>query len=1231
MKVIIEGTHSSCKVIRGQLSRSKVAFVVEEPPKNTRLPFFTVHIERHKADYILLDSVDSELERNILNRIADHTKGPIAVQRFGGIQSDREIRIKIPDNQDQEEAVELGVVTGILQTITANNGAPPPEQLIPPPANTKSAASKATKKVKKIAAAVVGFFAVLFIVLLLSGFIHAQQTPTGSAVFRFDLTRIGGASVSSTLYDSGNFALRVNCVVGCGGGGAGTEYTEGDTDASITGKAFMMEGAANTLLPVQGTIADGLLVNLGANNDVTVTGTVTTAISQAGTDNNVDANITNASLAVTATDLDIRDLSSASDSVSAVVTSLPNEGQQTMANSISVAIASNQSAVSISGTVTADAGSGTFTVGDGGGSLTVDNATLSVVGGGTEATALRVTVANDSTGVLSVDDNGGSLTVDGTVGVSGTITVAGNKTNNNAAPGATNVGALTALANAAAPSWTEGNLVALSTDLTGALRVTGASGGVSHIDDAAFTAATDDVVPIAGMFDDASVDSVDEDDAGVVRMSANRNLYSTIRDAAGNERGANVTAANALKVDNSAVTQPVSGTVTVTATDLDIRDLTSVSDSVSAVITSLPNEGQQTMANSISVAIASNQSTLLVDGSAVTQPVSGTVTANAGSGTFTTSDTATLVDDAAFTPDTSRVMMSGAEFDDTTPDSVNEGDAGAVRMSANRNLYTTLRDAAGNERGANVTAGNALVVDGSASTQPVSGTVTVTDGAGALNVIVDSGSITVSDGAGALTVDGTVAVSSITTSVTPGTAAANLGKAEDVASADADVGVASFAIRDDTLNIRSGTEGDWEPLHTNASGALWVDGSTVTQPVSSTNLDIRDLTSVSDSVTVTDGSGALNVIVDSGSVTVSDGAGALNVIVDSGTITSIGTSVTPGSGATNLGKAEDGASADLDVGVGMLAVRKATPGNTSGADGDYEFLQMSAGRLWTSATIDAALPAGTNAIGKLAANSGVDIGDVDVTSVIPGTGGTNLGKAEDAAHTDADTGIQMLAVRDDTLNIRSGAENDYEPLHTNASGALYVAQNGELPAGTQNIGDVDIASMPNEGQQTAANSISVTPDTDNDAIQANGSSATGIEVVQTGGTDGTNIAAFYVDPCQREAKTYFVVNVASAATTEIANQVSGEFFYICSINLVASAADNVVIVEDDTDACASPTAGLNGGTTAATGWNFAANSGIVIGNGSSTVMKTATANRYFCFITSSSAQLSGTIAYVSAP
>lgn len=50
-------------------------------------------------------------------------------------------------------------------------------------------------------------------------------------------------------------------------------------------------------------------------------------------------------------------------------------------------------------------------------------------------------------------------------------TVVGGKTNNNAAPGATNFGALSGIANAAAPTWTEGNLVLSSTDLHGSTRV----------------------------------------------------------------------------------------------------------------------------------------------------------------------------------------------------------------------------------------------------------------------------------------------------------------------------------------------------------------------------------------------------------------------------------------------------------------------------------------------------------------------------------------------------------------------------------------------------------------------------------------------------------------------------------------------------------------------------------------------------------------------------------------
>lgn len=52
-------------------------------------------------------------------------------------------------------------------------------------------------------------------------------------------------------------------------------------------------------------------------------------------------------------------------------------------------------------------------------------------------------------------------------------------------------------------------------------------------------------------------------------------------------------------------------------------------------------------------------------------------------------------------------------------------------------------------------------------------------------------------------------------------------------------------------------------------------------------------------------------------------------------------------GSSSIADNEDAASADGDRGVKMLAVRKATPANTSGTDGDYEFLQVSGGYLWT--------------------------------------------------------------------------------------------------------------------------------------------------------------------------------------------------------------------------------------------------------------------------------------------
>jgi len=71
---------------------------------------------------------------------------------------------------------------------------------------------------------------------------------------------------------------------------------------------------------------------------------------------------------------------------------------------------------------------------------------------------------------------------------------------------------------------------------------------------------------------------------------------------------------------------------------------------------------------------------------------------------------AIYTDGGAFTASTSELMLSGAIRDDTSPSSVTEGKAGALRMNRRRSLHTVIRDGAENQRGANVTPSNELAV-----------------------------------------------------------------------------------------------------------------------------------------------------------------------------------------------------------------------------------------------------------------------------------------------------------------------------------------------------------------------------------------------------------------------------------------------------------------------------------------------------------------------------------------
>jgi len=174
-------------------------------------------------------------------------------------------------------------------------------------------------------------------------------------------------------------------------------------------------------------------------------------------------------------------------------------------------------------------------------------------------------------------------------------------------------------------------------------------------------------------------------------------------------------------------------------------------------------------------------------------------------------------------------------------------------------------------------------------------------------------------------------------------------------------------------------------------------------------------------------------------------------------------SITPGTGATDLGKAIQSAQGTTDTGVAALVVRNDTLADLAGSDHDYAPLQVNAtGALYTS--LATALPAGSNAIGKLAANSGVDIGDVDVTSLPALPAGTNsigtviLGAGTAAfGKLSANSGVDIGDV--DVTSLPS------IPAGTNSIGTVILgagtAAFGKLSANSGvDIGDVDVTSLP---------------------------------------------------------------------------------------------------------------------------------------------------------------------------
>lgn len=353
----------------------------------------------------------------------------------------------------------------------------------------------------------------------------------------------------------------------------------------------------------------------------------------------------------------------------------------------------------------------------------------------------------------------------------------------------------------------------------------GGSGGTSSTDEATFTPTTSTGTPVMGAVDETAPDAAAEGSLAIVRATLSRALHVNLRDASGNE------------VSVGGGTQYTEGN-----TDATITGTALLFEGAGDTLVAAPG----TAANGLDVDVTRVSGVVTVDGSGVTQPVSGTVTANLAAGTNNIGD----VDVLSVVPGTGATNLGKAEDAAHT-----SGDTGvmalAVRSDAGGAIagadgdYTPLQvDASGSLRvtggggGTEYTEGDTdvsftggmMLMEGAANTAvPLQGTST--DGLlvnlGANNDVTITGTVTV--GSHAVTNVGTFAVQETGAALTALQLLDNLVLVEDAAHASADPGVQTLTVRTDTAAARGGTDGDYQPLITDGSGRLHVNvGNTVT-------------------------------------------------------------------------------------------------------------------------------------------------------------------------------------------------------------------------------------------------------------------------------------------------------------------------------------------------------------------------------------------------------------------
>lgn len=526
-----------------------------------------------------------------------------------------------------------------------------------------------------------------------------------------------------------------------------------------------------------------------------------------------------------------------------------------------------------------------------------------------------------------------------------------------------------------------------------------------------------------GATDNAVLDAIAASVAGTLTVSGTVTSNLSATDNAVLDAIA-ASVAGTLTVDGSGSTQPVSGTVTANLGATDNAVLDAIAASVAG--------------------------TLTVDGSASTQPVSGTVTANlsatdnavldAIAASAAIIDNPVFADDAAFTLTSSSVMVGGAIRDDSLSTlSAVEGDAVPLRVSSTGALHVTgagggtqynVDDAAG---GTDTGTVGLAIRDDSLTT------LTAVDGDYVPLRVNSTGALHVT-GAGGGT---QYAVS-------------------DVAGSTDTVTMAGV-VRDDALSTLTEADGDVSRLRVNSQGALWVEavgaatddagftagtsegspimGAFTTDTVDSGDFGVLAMTA------------ARRLLVDNENVFADDAAftltsskvGVAGAIRDDSlsTLTAVegdavplrvsstgALHVTGGGGGTEY--TEDVATANPIVGNAVMMERDDALSTLTPIEGDWVSLRSSAeGALWVQ---------DFNSDAILSALGGTLTVDLGANNDVTVTGTVDLGATDNAV-------LDAIAASVSTV---AGA----------VSTEMQVDVVAALPAGDNNIGNVDIVSLP---------------------------------------------------------------------------------------------------------------------------------------------------------------------------